>query len=258
MTALHWNQLTRAELADVLPQALVLLAVGATEQHGPHLPTGTDILLSQTVTELAAERAAGQSPRRLVMAPPLPVGASDHHRRFGGTLSLRPATMITVLTDLIGSVVAAGGRRMMIINGHGGNVGVCHAAAGAAAADSDVSVAVLDYWRLAESAPEAPGPVPGHAGWFETSLVLAVRPDLVAERKQRADPVPVITPPDVDLHSAATWSAVDGFTDRPDLATAEAGRELLEEIVIKLSDRIVRTAGIGDRPDEQSEGTDRP
>ncbi|SDT27460.1 creatininase family protein [Microlunatus soli] len=242
MTVLHWNRATRAELTEVLPEALVLLAVGATEQHGPHLPTGTDILLSEAVTESAAERAVRRSTRQLVIAPPLPVGASDHHRRFGGTLSLRPTTMITVLTDLIDSIVAAGGRRLMIINGHGGNIGVCHAAAGAAAAGGDVSIAVLDYWRLVEAVPDAPGPVPGHAGWFETSLVLAVRPDLVRDRKQRAEPVPIEAPSDVDLHSAAAWTAVNGYTDRPELADDATGRRLLEQIVIKLSDRIVGTA----------------
>lgn len=245
MTVLRWNEATRAELTDLLPEALVLLAVGATEQHGPQLPTGTDILLSSTVTDRAAERAAASSPRRLVIAPALAVGASDHHRRFGGTLSLRPSTMISMLGDLLDSIVAAGGRRVMIINGHGGNVGVCHAAAGAAAATADICVAVLDYWRLLDENQKLTGPVPGHAGWFETSLVLAVRPDLVAERgRRRTEPVPVVAPANVDLHSAAAWTAVDGYTDRPDLADAETGQQLLAEIVIKLSDRIVQTAGI--------------
>jgi creatinine amidohydrolase len=102
MTALRWNETTREALTAVLPEALVLLATGATEQHGPHLPTGTDILLSRTVTERAADRASPISQRPLVLAPPLPFGASDHHRRFGGTLSLRVPTMITVLSDPAG------------------------------------------------------------------------------------------------------------------------------------------------------------
>jgi creatinine amidohydrolase len=145
---------------------------------------------------------------------------------------------------LLDSIIAAGGRRVMIVNGHGGNSGVCHAAAGEAVADSDLAVAVLDYWRLVEDRPTAPGAVPGHAGWFETSLVHALRPELIIDPERRAEPQPVQQPAQVEFHCAAAWSAVDGYTDRPDLADQATGEELLEEIVSKLSERIVQTAGI--------------
>jgi creatinine amidohydrolase len=242
VTLHRWDETTRAGLGGILPDALVLIATGAVEQHGPHLPTGTDILLSRTTLERAAEKAASRAGRDLVLAPFLPIGVSDHHLPFGGTLSLAPATMLAVLGDVFRSIAAAGASRVLLVNGHGGNIGVCHAAAAAASASGGPTVAVLDYWRLA---PEgAPAPVPGHAGRFETSLVLAVRPDLVADRADRADPPAIVAPSSVELHSAAAWAAIDGYTDHPEHADADAGRRTLEEIVGSLSDRIVETAAL--------------
>lgn len=242
MTLRRWDELNRAELGAVLPNGLVLLATGAVEQHGPHLATGTDILLSRTVLGRAAEAAEARSSRALVLAPFLPIGASDHHLPFGGTISLAPATLLTVLGDVLRSIRAAGATRVLIVNGHGGNTGVCHAAAAAASASGDLSVASLDYWRLV---PEgASGPVPGHAGWFETSLVLGLRPELVADRPPREEPRPIVAPESVDLHSAAAWAAIDGYTDHPEHADAAEGRRVLDSVVSALADRIVETAAL--------------
>ncbi|MGH3587728.1 MAG: creatininase family protein, partial [Pseudonocardia sp.] len=98
MTVHIWNELTREQLGAVLPDALVVLPVGATEQHGPHLATGTDALVVDAVARAAV--AAAGTDRDLVLAPTLPFGASDHHLPFGGTLSLRVETMTEVVLDL--------------------------------------------------------------------------------------------------------------------------------------------------------------
>jgi creatinine amidohydrolase len=238
----RWDESTRTDLSRILPEALVLIATGAVEQHGPHLPTGTDSLLARTILERAADLAAPNSTRELVMAPVIQIGASDHHLPFGGTVSLAPRTMLAVLGDVLRSVALAGARRILIVNGHGGNTGVCHVAAAAATASGDVSVGCLDYWQLAPA--DAPGPVPGHAGRFETSLVLAVRPELVADRADRPEPAAIVAPGSVDLHSAAAWAAIDGYTDHPEQADAEIGRRILEDIVSALSVRIAETAGV--------------
>lgn len=237
---LYWADTDRDRLARLLPEAVVLVPVGATEQHGPHLPTGTDTLIVTAVCAAAATRAAPRSERRLIVTPPVPIGASDHHLPFGGTLSLSPETLLAVLLDLARCVERQGGRRVVLVNGHGGNVGICHAAAAAASARYDLAVGYLDYWRVAP--PEPDTPVPGHAGEFETSLVLAVRPDLVGGATARPHPPVVPSVPMVDIHSAAVWRAIDGYTDRPELADADSGTRRFEHLVQQTADRIVELA----------------
>ncbi|WP_344219141.1 creatininase family protein, partial [Kribbella sancticallisti] len=125
MTVVRWHESNRERLAELLPEALVLLPVGATEQHGPHLATGTDWFLAQSITERAAFDAAQRSARPLVITPPVAFGASDHHLPFGGTLSLTAETMQAVLIDLARSAAASGAQRLVLVNGHGGNSGAC-------------------------------------------------------------------------------------------------------------------------------------
>ncbi|GAB3503825.1 creatininase family protein [Amycolatopsis cihanbeyliensis] len=235
----RWADCTRGRLRELLPDALVVLPIGATEQHGPHLPTGTDGLLAGTVAERAVLAACPRSPRPLVLAPILPFGASEHHLPFGGTLSLSVETAIAVLADLARSVVQAGGRRMVLVNGHGGNRGVCHAAASAVAARHGPTVAVVHYWELLAPAPE----IPGHAGEFETSMLTWLRPDLVIDPPTRQGPEPLPVSPGLELHEAAGWLLIDGYTDHPGRASAERGRSWLEDCVRTLADRLVELAG---------------
>jgi len=238
--ALHWADVDRGRLADLLPEAVVLIPVGATEQHGPHLPTGTDALIASAVCAAAAAQAAPRSDRCLIVVPAISFGASDHHLPFGGTLSLSPETLLAVILDLARCVATQGGRRLVLVNGHGGNVGVCHAAAAAASTRYGLAVAYLDYWRVAR--PESETPIPGHAGEFETSLVLALRPELVGEPVARPRPPAVASVPGVDIHAAAMWRDIDGYTDRPELADAASGTCRFEHMVRQTADRIVELA----------------
>ncbi|MGH1564706.1 creatininase family protein [Mumia sp. DW29H23] len=235
-----WQHADREALATLLPEALVVVPLGATEQHGPHLATGTDALIAQEVARRGAQAAAARSPRALVVTPTIAFGASDHHLPFGGTLSLSPRTLMAVLADVLRSIATQGGRRVVLVNGHGGNVGVCHAAAADAAATLGIAIAHLDYWALAEA--EDGLFVPGHAGEFETSLVLALLPDGVTAPAVR-DPQPVVLEvSDVGLHDAAVWKAIDGYTDRPDRADADAGARRLDHLVAQAADRLIALA----------------
>lgn len=244
MTVHEWSELTREELRVLLPEALVVLAVGATEQHGPHLPTGTDALVVDAVVRGAA--AAAGAARDLVLGPTLAFGASDHHFPFGGTLSLRVETMTEVLLDLARSVAVSGGRRLLIVNGHGGNRGACHSAAQRAATAHGLHVGYADYWALlvadAPPGPDGP-PVPGHAGAFESSLVAHLRPALVRELPDRQ--APATGPPlGVTVQEQASWARIDGFTDRPADADAAAGQRWFDACVTALAARIERLASL--------------
>lgn len=238
MTMLRWADAHRETLNEVLPEALVVLPVGATEQHGRHLATGTDALLAATAAERAALVAAERAARPIVLAPTLGFGASDHHLPFGGTLSLTPETLLAVLLDLLRSIAASGGARVVLVNGHGGNVGVCHAAAAAASTRHRLAVAHLNYWSFA-----AGDGVPGHAGEFETSLVAAVRPDAVGPVPPRDTPLPAPVGHDgVTVHDANLWAGIDGYTDHPERADAAKGEAWLEQVVAGLSRRLADLA----------------
>lgn len=244
MTLLRWNETDRETLAAVLPEALVVLPIGATEQHGPHLPTGTDAFLATAVAESGVTRAQSRVARDLVLAPTLSFGASDHHFPFGATLSLTTETMATVLLELARSVSTVGGRRLLIVNGHGGNIGPCTSAAAAASTRYDIAVAHLSYWDLLPADLDHRPHLPGHAGEFETSLVLALRPELVRPRPQRESPPAVPAAPDVSVAARALWANVDGFSDRPVDADAAAGQRWHELLADALADRLVTLAKV--------------
>jgi len=244
VTVWTWQETNRERLATVLPEALVVLPVGTVEQHGPHLPTGTDALIAGAVAARAADLAAATAVRDLVLAPALPFGASDHHLTYGGTLSLSPETTAAVLDDLARSVAADGGRRLVLVNGHGGNRGACHSAAATAATRHRLSVAYLDYWELFDHerfAADAPN-VPGHAGRFETALVAHLRPELLGAVPDRTAQPAVPAPPGVTVHTPTLWRDIDGYTDRPADASAADGAAWFGALTEALADRLVTLA----------------
>ena len=238
----RWGELTRVEIGELAPNALVVLPVGSTEQHGPHLAAGTDAIIVTEIARRAAEAAS--SPETIVLAPTLAYGASDHHLPFGATLSLRIETLARVLDDLLASAARAGCRRMFILNGHGGNTATCVNATAEAARKHGLLCAAAIYSDLVE-----PGsvdvPLPGHAGQAETSLMLAIAPECV--RLERAGPSPgharslgrgvVVGDPD-------RWAALDGFTDRPQEASPELGAALLEVCVRATAAAFERVAAL--------------
>lgn len=239
MSVVRWQEQDRETLRRLLPEAVVVLPIGATEQHGPHLATGTDALLAQTVTERALSRLP-ESPRPLLLAPTIPIGASDHHLPFSGTLSVRVETLLDILLDVARSIATCGGRRLVFVNGHGGNRGVCSAAAAAASTRYELAVGYVDYWSLLGDAGDTA--VPGHAGEFETSLVLAVDPELVSERSERMSlPQPPVVE-GIELASQRYWTNMQGYTDQPVRADAEQGKVWLDQLTSTLALRLVQLA----------------
>ena len=240
----HWDRLTREELTALAPDALLVLPAGTTEQHGPHLATGTDTLIAATVAERAAALAV--RPGTILLAPPLAYGASAHHVPFGGTLSLGVATFQAVLADLLASASAAGVRRAFVLNGHGGNAAACAIAVSEASRLHGLVCATALVSELLGDHP-ADGPARGHAGSFETSIVLALDPERV--RPERAAPSPGGAarqrPPGLVVGEPGRWQELDGFTDRPDEASVERGERLLAACVAAAAAAFEEVASIG-------------
>ncbi|MCC6832613.1 MAG: creatininase family protein [Thermoleophilia bacterium] len=232
-----FDEQTRVRLRELSSEALCVWPVGATEQHGPHLPTATDAMHAEWVAREAAVRAAGLGVT-VVVAPTLHIGSSAHHLPFGGTMSLPTETYYRVIRAGVESLVTDGFRRVMVVNGHGGNHELIQLAVrDLALALSDVHLGAGSWWTIAWDALVAAGAAeigrfPGHAGRFETSLVLALRPDLVVHPLPHRDE-PGTTDPrrfgaDVRAEHAGFWQSIDGYGDSPDLASAELGRRWLD------------------------------
>lgn len=246
-----WAHLSRTQLTEQLPDSVVLLPIGATEQHGPHLATGADHLIAAAVSRRAGQKVGNQA--SVVLAPTIAIGASDHHTPFGGTISVRAGVLLAYLTDCLMSVATAGARRVLLVNGHGGNSGICHAAAAEASAPRGDQPALefaahIDYWSLIAPAAAVPPQwlVPGHAGAFETSVLAAItgsEDDAPASAPTRE--APAQTSLDLPAHSARLWSEIDGYTDRPVEASRAVGLRVVETVTDALAEQIVQLAHSG-------------
>lgn len=243
------HEITRGETAARAPEALLVVPIGATEQHGPHLPLGTDFLIVEHVARAAAHRARDSVD--VLVAPTLPFGSSHHHLALGGTVSLGTERYYGALRDITESLVQDGFRRIFLLNGHGGNREIMQLVARDLALEHPVNLGAASYWELArealtDGALHLSGRLPGHAGVFETSLILALRPDLVADPLPHRDEAELarvaipLAPFRAERHGF--WQSIDGFTDSPDQAHAERGQRLLETIVPPTAEAFVRFA----------------
>jgi len=241
-------EMTREQIKRIAPTTVAVLPTAAIEQHGPHMPILTDTLLCGTVAPRAAE-AATAGGVQVVIAPVLCYGNSHHHRPFAGVLSLSSLTYMAAVTDILEGLVRSGFRKLIVLNGHGGNTD-SNAVVGLDFVNRlghDVKIATGAYWDIARSALVEKGLIanhliPGHAGRFETSMVMALRPDLVTAEglAQTQDMAKVsqglfgdLSGATVQVHGA--WAASTGYTDNPATASAEEGERLLEVVVERVS-----------------------
>jgi creatinine amidohydrolase len=170
---LTWTDVDRMPARE---RVVVILPLGSQEQHGPHLPLDTDTAIVEAV--LANALARVDPTVRVFSLPTLPFGKSNEHLGFPGTVALSATTLLTVLAEITDGIYAAGFRRLLILNGHGGQQQVAEIAArDAHIRYPDLWVFVRFLWAAAAPATE-PASVPDfHAGRDETSLLLAIRPE---------------------------------------------------------------------------------
>jgi creatinine amidohydrolase len=178
-------RLSWEEAGDALNRArLALLPVGSCEQHGPHMTLDTDL----AVAEALARRLADDLGEVALLCPSVGYGLSEHHLDFPGTLTLRPETFIGLVSDIVESLARWGLRRVLVVNGHGGNVDALRLVARQARRDRGVLVASVMWAQLAadEAARHATGSRYGHACEIETSVGMALAPQTV--RPERIGP----------------------------------------------------------------------
>jgi creatinine amidohydrolase len=214
-------------------RTVVVAPVAACEQHSRHLPTFTDTFLVTAV----AEGVEGRLPEQVLLLPTLWLGASAHHLRFGATLSAEVNTHVALLCDLLVPLLDDGYPRVLVLNGHGGNIDTMHVALRRLQPRYRRHVlAAASYWELAEPElarlAEGPRKAMGHACEFETSMMLALRPDLVRREDVRDDP-PRDDPALRGLFLADDmWQKTDhGCVGYPERASADKGRAFLAAAV---------------------------
>jgi creatinine amidohydrolase len=223
----HWATMTLEEIGEAAAQGkLAILPVGATEQHGPHLATGTDTLLAERVALAASDRTGD------VVLPALAYGCSlGHTDRWPGTLSLLPATMIALLVDLGRWTYASGFRKLVMINGHATNGPPCQSAILQLRHELPdlrprfVSIFDLNPEIAARYREDA---ADFHANEAETSMLLHLAPDHV--RPDRFVDEPDRTVGRV-LQYAMPSVTLTGVVGAPSTASARSGGNLLDALV---------------------------
>ena len=212
---------------------LALVPVGSCEQHGPHLTLDTDSAIASAL----ALRLAGDLGELAVLCPTLGYGLSEHHLAFPGTLTLRPATFTGFIADVVESLAHWGIGRVLVVNGHGGNVDAIRLAGRAARRDHGSLVAGVMWSQLAadESARRAQSDRYGHACEIETSVAMVLAPgslhaDRIAAPRPAGGPDALTDPPRA-LVDRPTWFrdwTENGALGDPRLASEEIGDAVVE------------------------------
>ena len=215
------GKLTRREFRtrmDAGELKLAILPVAAIEQHLEHLAMEHDWRSARLIAGAVAERLAPQA----LVAEGLMAGISEHHMVHPGTLSLQPGTFLTVLSDLIDSLVRAGFTNILVLNGHGGNIAACDAVWDQFLRKFQVNVHFFPYWNvltkedaeeLLDSGSRLPEDLPGHAQEFETAMALHLFPENVRQDVWKDQPDP-----------------------NPSMAAAEKGQAFYERIIDRVDD----------------------
>jgi creatinine amidohydrolase len=238
----HYGEMTWPEIKEAAAAGRVAVVPVATiEDHGPHLPVDTDVLLCTAVCERAVARAAD----RAVLVPPINHGYSPHHMDFPGPITIGAETFIKYGLDVCRSLAHHGFTRILIVNGHGSNTPFVDIIARLTVVEAGVLAAAVNYWaapgvrEVAESLRES-DKIGGmnHACEFETSVYLALRPELVDMSKavRELSHAPTknywtdLVGGDGPLMMMEPWSALSesGVMGDPTKATAQKGHKLLD------------------------------
>jgi creatinine amidohydrolase len=235
----HWQHLTGPELAARAgPDAVALLALGAIEQHGPHLPLSTDLDIACGLQAAALQRLGAEL--EVFVLPPLVLGASDEHAGFAGTLSLRPGQMSKQLLAIGEGLARVGLRRLVVLNAHGGNIGWLGPAALRLRRRFGMLVVKAHYMQFA-----APAHLLGveelrhglHGGQAETAMMLHLHPERVRVESLRsftsvAEGLPAGSRLGPEGEASWAWLAEDlnpaGVVGNAAAASADLGAQLID------------------------------
>jgi creatinine amidohydrolase len=241
MEEMTWPDV-RAALAAGYTTAVV--AVGSTEQHGPHLPTMTDTRIGDAMAHRVALKLGNA-----LLARTIPVGVSEHHLAFGATVSLKPETLKLIVRDYVDSLVRDGFERIIFLPSHGGNFGpLAQAIEAAKQAHPDVEITgytdlvglVGCLYRASAEFGVSEGDSGAHAGENETSLMMFLEPDLVARERFAPGYVGPLGEAEMKAVFERGMPALteNGVLGDPRQASAEKGEVYLDRLASFLVDQV--------------------
>lgn len=243
-----WNRLTAAELkALAAKDAIVLLPVASTEQHGPHLATGVDMFLGAEGCRRIAQKVSVKRP--CVVAPPVWMGLAEHHVAFGGTFTLSLPVWHAVLRELCQSIMRAGFTKILLVNSHGGNMAALNALTVDLSKEVGAPIATTTLYSLAHETGAYAKILDDqktvmHACEAETAMMMVVAPDCVRRDKIKDAVGPDLTSGAALSRAIHTWkSFVDltptGVIGDARKATPEKGEALLDTAAQLIADRLI-------------------
>lgn len=214
-----------------------LVPVGAIEQDGPHLPVGTDALVAENLCARAAAQAG------CIALPTISLGVSyGHGTRLPGTLSLTPDLLVATIHQYVRWAAVAGLQRLLFVNAHFGNTASLGVATDHIRLHApQLRVGTVDWWSATEHvlAEVTADGYDIHANRAETSVMLAIAPDLV-RMDRAADADDPDRTRDLVFRYAVPALSRNGVTGRPSEATVDLGVSLIEEVVAEIVDRVQR------------------
>jgi len=225
------SQMTWRDARTAFANARVaLVPVGSTEQHGPHMTLDTD----SAIAEAFARRLAAALGPDAILCPTIRIGMSEHHLAFAGSLTLRAPTLLGLIADVVESLAHHGLKRVILVNGHGGNQDALRLAAREAARDGTSEVAVVMWAVLAADliVERAATAFHSHACDIETSVALAIAPHVVlADRIEAPSSVSAVALADprsrYDIPVTFEQWTTNGAIGDPGRATRELGEEIV-------------------------------
>ena len=238
---IFWHEMWRDEfMAALKDNPVVVVPVGSIEQHGPHCPMDVDIVGPFYMAVEAAKRTDGFP---LIVAPPVWSGFTHYNMGFAGTISLRIETFLNLLKDICTSIHQNGFKRIILVNGHGGNDAPVRVARDVLAEDN-IFVIGYSWWKMVEQEMLEWGDTDegsvGHGGEWETSVQLHLREHLIRKDLINDDEFP--NPFSIDLQSFATFSErrrdtrdITGTMGSATAASSEKGRRVFELAVERLT-----------------------
>ena len=243
----RWDRMTAPALrAAAREDTVVIIPLGATEQHGPHLPTQVDWRLAYEVSLRAARLMHGR--QRALVTPAIPFGMSEHHMSLGGTLTLNFATMSAVVGCIVRSAARHGFKRIFVLNGHGGNIAALETIITELTIELKLPLACGTYWQIAIDSIRTimeKQTLLLHACEAETSMLQALSPETVMplDASLSAPLVPGLSAIEGVNPGVYRWQQLQtrsklGLIGEAWAATPEKGQQLLEAVARDVADAL--------------------
>ena len=231
------EEMNASEVNNVVNKnSIALIILGSCENHGTHLPFGSDFIFPMNLAKIISEKIDNNNPssdNNCFILPVVPYGVSIHHNDFQMTMSLKFSTMISVIEDVLDSLAKNEIKKVLVINGHDGNIAPVEVASrNLKDKYPDMVIACLESWWVLVGQKNTTifnvWKGLGHGGEAETSAMMAVRPDLVDLKSAPDKIIPNLPGDDIRLYWKFSELTTTGATGAPKEASIQKGQEIID------------------------------